>query len=112
MSPWLLLFIAGVIEVAWALSLKPTEGFTRLWPSVLSIALMLSAVLLLTLAVKHLPTGTAYAVFTGIGAVGAVTFGILLRGDAATLGRLGPIALIVAGIVLLRLFSEAQSGPS
>jgi len=103
---WPLLFIAGIVEVAWALSLKPTEGFTRLWPSVLSVVLMLTAAFLLTLAVKHLPTGTAYAVFTGIGAVGAVTFGILLRGDPATLGRLAPITLIVAGIVLLRIFAD------
>lgn len=101
---WILLLAAGTIEVAWALSLKPTEGFTRLWPSLLSVVLMLSAAFLLTLAVRHLPTGTAYAVFTGMGATGAVAFGILLRDDPPTFGRLGPIALIVAGIVLLRIF--------
>lgn len=103
---WTLLFVAGAVEVGWALSLKPTDGFTRLWPSVLSVALMLTAAVLLTLSVKHLPTGTAYAVFTGIGAVGAVTFGILLRGDPATPGRLAPIVLIVAGVILLRLFGD------
>lgn len=101
---WILLLAAGVIEVAWALSLEPTHGFTRLWPSVVSLALMAGAAFLLTLAVRDLPTGTAYAVFTGMGAVGAVLFGIVLRGDPPTPGRLGPLAVIVAGVVLLRLF--------
>jgi quaternary ammonium compound-resistance protein SugE len=103
---WLLLLAAGTVEVAWALSLKPTDGFTRPWPTVLSAALMLAAVYLLTLAMRGLPVGTAYAVFTGIGSVGTVTFGILVAGDPPTLARLGPIALILAGVVLLRLFAE------
>jgi quaternary ammonium compound-resistance protein SugE len=102
---WLLLLIAGCVEVAWAMSLKSAEGFTRLGPSVLSVALMLTAAFLLTVAVRTLPTGSAYAVFTGIGAVGAVALGIAFRGDPATWGRIGPIALIVTGIVLLRIFA-------
>ncbi|MBV8933897.1 MAG: multidrug efflux SMR transporter [Kutzneria sp.] len=104
--PWLLLVGAGLFEVAWALSLKPTDGFTRLWPTALSMALLLAAVFLLTIAVRTLPIGTAYAVFTGIGAVGTVTVGIVVAGDPPTLNRLGPIALIVSGVVLLRLFAE------
>jgi quaternary ammonium compound-resistance protein SugE len=104
---WLLLFVAGLVEVAWAMSLKSAEGFTRLWPSVLSVALMLTAALLLTIAVRTLPTGTAYAVFTGMGAVGAVALGIAVRGDPPTCGRIGPIVLIITGIVLLRLFAES-----
>lgn len=102
---WLLLIAAGVVEVAWALSLKPTQGFTRFAPTVVSLILMMGAVYLLTLAVRGLPIGTAYAVFTGIGAVGTVLIGIVVAGDPPTLGRLGPIALIVTGIVLLRIFA-------
>jgi quaternary ammonium compound-resistance protein SugE len=103
---WLLLFAAGIVEISWALSLKPTNGFTRLWPTVLSIILMFGAVYLLTLAMRSLPVGTAYAVFTGIGSVGTVLFGILVAHDPPTLTRLGPIALILTGVVLLRLFAE------
>ncbi len=104
---WFLLLVAGLVEVAWAMSLKSAEGFTRLWPSVLSVSLMLTAAFLLTVSARTLPTGTAYAVFTGMGAVGAVSLGIVLRGDPATFGRIGPIVLIVVGIVLLRLFAES-----
>jgi quaternary ammonium compound-resistance protein SugE len=104
--PWLILLAAGVVEVAWALSLKPTEGFTRLWPTVVSLVLMCAAVYLLTIAVRSLPIGTAYAVFTGIGAVGTVLVGILFAGDPATFARLGPIALIVSGVVLLRVLAD------
>ncbi|MET0235895.1 MAG: multidrug efflux SMR transporter [Kibdelosporangium sp.] len=104
--PWLILLGAGIVEVAWALSLKPTEGFTRLWPTVLSLVLMCGAVYLLTIAVRTLPIGTAYAVFTGIGAVGTVVIGIMFAGDPPTLARIGPIALIVAGVVLLRVLAD------
>jgi quaternary ammonium compound-resistance protein SugE len=104
---WLLLLAAGVIEVAWALSLKPTNGFTRLWPTVISIVLMFAAVYLLTLAVRDLPTGTAYAVFTGIGAVGTVVFGMIVAKDPVTLGRIIPILLILTGVVSLRFFGES-----
>lgn len=104
---WLLLLAAGVIEVAWALSLKPTNGFTRLWPTVVSIVLMFGAVYLLTLAVRDLPTGTAYAVFTSIGAIGTVVFGMVVSKDPVTLGRIIPIVLILAGVISLRLFGES-----
>lgn len=104
---WALLVAAGVLEVAWALSLKPTNGFTRLWPSVGSVVLLAGAVYLLTVAVRDLPLGTAYAVFTGIGAVGTVTVGMVVAGDPPTVGRLGPIALIVTGAVLLHVFGSA-----
>ncbi len=104
---WLFLFAAGCVEVAWALSIEPTKGFTRLGPTVLCLVLGVSAVYLLTFALRTLPIGTAYAVFTGIGAVGTVALGILISGDPATAGRLIPIALIVVGVVSLRLFSGA-----
>jgi quaternary ammonium compound-resistance protein SugE len=104
---WGFLLAAGCVEVAWALSIAPTRGFTRPWPTLLCFALGVSAVYLLTHALKSLPIGTAYAVFTGIGAVGTVALGIVVRGDPATPGRLLPLALIVAGIISLRLFSEA-----
>ena len=103
---WLTLVTAGLVEVAWALSLKPTHGFTRLVPSLLSLVLMSVAVVLLTLAVRTLPIGTAYAVFTGIGAAGTVTVGIVLGGDPATWTRLGPIGLIVTGVLLLHLLNH------
>ena len=103
---WLLLVVAGFVEITWALSLKPTNGFTRLWPTVLSIVLMFAAVYLLALAMRSLPVGTAYAVFTGIGSVGTVLFGIIVAGDPPSPTRLGPIALILTGIILLRLFSD------
>lgn len=102
---WLFLLAAGAIEVAWALSIEPTKGFTRLWPTILCVTLGANAVYLLTHALKTLPIGTAYGVFTGIGAVGTISVGILLRGDSASAGRLIPLALIVVGIVALRLFS-------
>ena len=95
------------MEVAFALSIKPTEGFTRPLQTALCFVLGAGSVYLLTHALKTLPIGTAYAVFTGIGAIGTVVLGIVLAGDPAAPGRLIPIALIVAGIVALRLFSTA-----
>jgi quaternary ammonium compound-resistance protein SugE len=100
---WFMLFIAGLMEVGWAIGLKYTEGFTRLVPSVLTLAAMLISIILLGLALKTLPVGTAYAVWTGIGAVGTAILGIVLLGDPATAARLGSIGLIVAGIVGLKL---------
>jgi quaternary ammonium compound-resistance protein SugE len=97
------LFIAGLMEVGWAIGLKYTEGFTRLVPSVLTLAAMLISIILLGLALKTLPVGTAYAVWTGIGAVGTAILGIVLLGDPATAARLASIGLIVAGIVGLKL---------
>ncbi len=104
---WLFLLAAGCVEVAFALSIEPTKGFTRPLQTGLCFVLGAGSIYLLTHALKTLPIGTAYAVFTGIGAVGAVTLGIVIFGDPVTLGRLIPIALIVAGIVALRLFSAA-----
>lgn len=101
---WLFLLAAGCVEIAWVLSIEPTKGFTRFWPTVLCAALAPSAVYLLTFALRTLPIGTAYAVFTSIGAVGTVLLGILVFSDPATAGRLIPIALIVIGVVTLRLF--------
>lgn len=104
---WFLLFIAGLLEVAWAIGLKYTEGFTRLWPSVGTVTAMVFSVLLLGLAMKHLPVGTAYAVWTGIGAVGTALLGMVLFGEAATVARLLSLGLIVAGIVGLKLVTPA-----
>src|ERR1700733_9418629 len=100
---WFVLFIAGLMEITWAIGLKYTEGFTRLWPSVVTLAAMAASVGLLGLALKTLPIGTAYAVWTGIGAVGTAALGIYLFGEPATAARLASIGLIVAGIVGLKL---------
>ncbi|MGY4288307.1 quaternary ammonium compound-resistance protein SugE [Bradyrhizobium sp. LM2.7] len=100
---WSILFVAGLLEVSWAIGLKYTEGFTRLVPSVLTLAAMAGSIVLLGLALKTLPIGTAYAVWTGIGAVGTATLGIVLFGEPATAFRLASIGLIIAGIVGLKL---------
>lgn len=100
---WLVLIIAGLFEVAWAIGLKYTEGFTRLWPNVGTVVAMLVSVGLLGLAMRTLPVGTAYAVWTGIGAVGTVILGIVLFGEPATAARLACVGLILAGIVGLKL---------
>jgi quaternary ammonium compound-resistance protein SugE len=104
---WILLAIAGVFEVGWAIGLKYTEGFTRLWPSVGTIAAMALSLFCLGLALRTLPVGTAYAVWTGIGAVGTAILGMILFGESAAAARLVCIGLIVAGIVGLKLFSAA-----
>ncbi|HSV51621.1 MAG TPA: quaternary ammonium compound efflux SMR transporter SugE [Burkholderiaceae bacterium] len=101
--PWILLGIAGLLEVAWAVGLKYTEGFTKLWPSIGTIAAMTLSVVLLGLAMRSLPVGTAYAVWTGIGAVGTVVLGIVLFSEPATAARLVCLGLIVAGILGLKL---------
>ena len=103
--PWVLLVIAGLFEVAWAIGLKYTEGFTKLWPSVGTLAAMALSVILLGLAMRSLPVGTAYAVWTGIGAVGTVILGIVLFAEPATAARLACVGLIVAGILGLKLTS-------
>jgi quaternary ammonium compound-resistance protein SugE len=102
---WLLLFIAGLCEVAWAITLKYSEGFTRLWPTVGVLAGGLVSVYLLGLAAKQIPIGTAYAVWTGIGAIGTALLGIALFDEPRTALRLGCMTLIVAGIAGLRLLS-------
>ncbi|WP_306537343.1 quaternary ammonium compound efflux SMR transporter SugE [Geobacter sp.] len=99
---WLVLVIAGLFEVSWAIGLKYTEGFTRLWPTVGTVAAMAISVALLGVAMKDLPGGTAYAVWTGIGTVGTVLLGIFLFGDSATVGRLICVGLILAGIIGLK----------
>ncbi|MCA0326902.1 MAG: quaternary ammonium compound efflux SMR transporter SugE [Proteobacteria bacterium] len=104
---WFILFIAGLLEVGWAIGLKYTEGFTRLWPSVGTLAAMAASVGLLGLAMRDLPVGTAYAVWTGIGAVGTVILGIVLFKDPANAGRLICVGLIVAGILGLKLTSPS-----
>ncbi len=103
--PWVLLFIAGLFEVAWAIGLKYTEGFTRFWPSAATLAAMTLSIVLLGLAMRTLPVGTAYAVWTGIGAVGTVILGIVLFAEPATAARLACVGLIVAGILGLKLTS-------
>ncbi len=105
--PWVLLFIAGLLEVTWAIGLKYTEGFTKFWPSVGTLIAMALSVLLLGLAMRSLPVGTAYAVWTGIGAVGTVILGIVLFAEPATAARIGCVGLIVAGILGLKLTSPA-----
>lgn len=100
---WIILVIAGLLEVGWAVGLKYTEGFTRLWPSVVTIAAMIVSLWLLGVAMKSLPVGTAYSVWVGVGAVGTVALGIVLLGEPANGGRLISITLIIAGIVGLKL---------
>ena len=100
---WIILFFAGLFEVCWAVGLKYTEGFTRPLPTVLTIAAMLASLGLLGLAMKDLPLGTAYAVWTGIGAIGTVIAGIILFGESMALVRLLSVALIVCGLLGLKL---------
>lgn len=100
---WIYLFLAGLLEIAWAVGLKFTEGFTRFWPTVGTLAALLVSVALLGLAAKSLPIGTAYAVWTGIGAAGTVLCGMLFLGDSADAARLACVGLIVAGVVGLKI---------
>ena len=102
---WWILLLAGLFEVAWAIGLKYTEGFSRFWPSALTLAAMALSVILLGLAMRHLPVGTAYAVWTGIGAVGTAILGMVLLGEPTHAARLISLALIVAGIIGLKLSS-------
>jgi len=100
---WIVLLFAGLFEIGWAVGLKYTEGFTRFWPSVATVLSMAVSLALLGVALRTLPLGTAYAVWTGIGAVGTVLLGILLFGEPAGAGRLACVGLIVTGIVGLKL---------
>jgi quaternary ammonium compound-resistance protein SugE len=99
---WILLIVAGIIESAWAIGLKYTDGFTRLWPSVLTAAGIVISLGLLALAARELPIGTAYAVWVGIGAAGAIAFGILFLGEPASAARLAFLALLLVAIVGLK----------
>ncbi len=100
---WLILVTAGLFEIVWAIGIKYTVGFTRLWPSVGTLAAMLVSVVLLGIAMKTLPVGTAYAVWVGVGAVGTAILGIILFGESASAMRLLSLGLIVAGIIGLKL---------
>jgi quaternary ammonium compound-resistance protein SugE len=100
---WLLLFLAGLFEIGWAIGLKYTDGFTRPMPTVLTVGAMVLSVVLLGLAVRTLPLGTAYAVWTGIGTVGTVILGIVLFAEPATALRLACVSLIIVGIAGLKL---------
>lgn len=100
---WTLLFLAGLLEVGWAIGLKYTDGFTKLVPSILTATSMIASIWLLALALKTLPIGTAYAVWTGIGTIGTAILGIFLFGEAATVARLVSIGLILAGIAGLKI---------
>jgi quaternary ammonium compound-resistance protein SugE len=101
--PWIILILAGLLEVGWAIGLKYTEGFTRLWPSIGTVAAMVISLGLLGIAMKSLPVGTAYAVWVGVGAVGTVILGIVLFDEPLNALRIGSVALIVAGLVGLKL---------
>ena len=103
--PWIILIVAGLLEIGWAVGLKYTAGFTRPMPTLLTVGAMVASVGLLGLAVRTLPLGTAYAIWTGIGTVGTALFGIMVLGEPATAARLSCITLIVAGIVGLKFLS-------
>ena len=105
MQAWIMLGAAGLLEIVWAIGLKYTHGFTKTVPSAITVAAMVASMWLLAQAARDLPIGTAYAVWTGIGAVGAALFGVMLLGESANAVRLACIALIVAGIVGLKLSS-------
>lgn len=104
---WIVLVVAGLFEIGWAVGLKYTEGFTRLWPTVGTVLAMVASVVLLAQALKQLPVGTAYAVWTGIGAIGTALAGIVLLGESASPARLACIGLIAAGIVGLKVVSPS-----
>ncbi|WP_280494722.1 DMT family transporter [Nocardia asiatica] len=104
---WVILAVAGLVEIAWSQSIKPTENFTRLVPTLICFALGATAVYLLSRAMQTLPVGTAYAVFTGIGALGAITLGIVVNRDPLSAGRILALALILGGVVLARITNPA-----
>ena len=103
---WVLLLIAGLFEIGWAVGLRATDGFSRPLPTFLTVLAMVASIAALGLALRTLPLGTAYAIWTGIGTIGTVTFGILFAGESASPMRLGAIALIVLGIAALKLTAE------
>ncbi|MBS4033377.1 MAG: quaternary ammonium compound efflux SMR transporter SugE [Ignavibacterium sp.] len=107
--PWIVLFIAGLFEIAWAVGLKYSDGFSKLWPSVFTVASMIISMALLAYSVKHLPVGTAYAVWTGIGAVGTAILGMFLFNESKEFVRIFFIFLIIVGIVGLKLFTAEQA---
>jgi quaternary ammonium compound-resistance protein SugE len=104
---WFILFLAGLFETGWAIGLKYTDGFTRLWPTVWTVFAMILSLWLLGIAVKTLPVGTAYSVWVGVGAVGTVALGIVLLEEPANVARLISVGLIIAGIIGLKLATPA-----
>lgn len=100
---WIYLVLAGIFEIVWATAMKQSLGFSRLWPSVITIAAMLVSFTLLSAAMRSLPLGTAYTIWTGIGAIGAFTLGVLIFGEAVNPMRVGAALLIVSGIVMMKL---------
>jgi quaternary ammonium compound-resistance protein SugE len=106
--PWLILIVAGALEIAWAIGLKHTHGFTRLWPSVGTVIAMAASMYLLALAARSLPIGTAYAVWTGIGASGTAILGMMLLGESRDLRRLACIALIIVGTLGLKFLGGSE----
>ena len=100
---WIYLAIAGLLEIVWSSAMKDSAGFTRLWPTIISLVGMVASMVLLSISMKTLPLGTAYSVWTGIGAVGAFIFGIAILGEQASVGRIVAAALIVGGLVLMKL---------
>lgn len=104
---WVILVVAGLFEVGWAIGLKYTEGFTQLWPTVWTVLAMIISLWLLGIAMRSLPVGTAYSIWVGVGAVGTVALGIVLLGEPANAARLISVALIIAGIVGLKLATPA-----
>ena len=100
---WVYLGIAGILEIVWASAMKHSEGFTRLWPTVISLIGMVASMVLLSISMKTLPLGTAYSVWTGIGAAGAFIFGIVVLGEQASVARIAAAVLIVSGLILMKL---------
>lgn len=109
---WVTLIVAGLLEVVWAFSMKQSEGFTKLWPSLATIVAMLLSFVLLAWAMRTLPLGTAYPVWTGIGAIGAFVVGLVFLGEAASVARIMAAALIVSGLVLMNASNGARSESS
>ena len=104
---WIILVVAGLFEVGWAIGLKYTEGFTRLWPTIWTVLAMIISLCMLGIAMNSLPVGTAYSIWVGVGAVGTVILGVLLLGEPANAARLVSVALIIAGIIGLKLGTPA-----
>jgi quaternary ammonium compound-resistance protein SugE len=105
---WFYLIVAGLLEVCWAIGMKYSDGFTQLWPSVFTIATLVLSFVLLTIAVRNLPVGTAYAVWTGIGILGTTIFGMVLLGESRNAARLICLALVFIGIIGLKVMSVEQ----
>ena len=104
---WVYLTVAGILEIVWASSMKHSEGFTRIWPTIISLVGMVASMILLSMAMKTLPLGTAYSVWTGIGAAGAFIFGIVILGEEASVGRILAAMLIVSGLILMKLSDKS-----